>query len=120
MFRKNEMKEQDLNELIDIERTQQSQLLTLVDLGQYKQLEALLENGKQDINKPNESGDTAAILAAKRNDLDMLKLLTSHGADLSCENFFHQSAKTWAEKYQNKDMISFINDHPTPKSGLNI
>lgn len=110
-------REPNLVEEIDKERTQQSELLTLVGMGQIAQVKELLQNEKCDIDQQDGSQNTAAIIAARRNDLDMLKVLAYAGADLNCKNFFGQDVYGWAKKHNNKEMLDFLNNHHNPTAG---
>ena len=88
------------------------ELLQIVSLGQIRALENLLSRSKNlDVNEKDEYGNFAAIIAARRNDLDMLKLLVEHGAKLDLKDGFGRTIMGWAIKYKNEETIKYINEN---------
>ncbi len=62
---------------------QESSLFTLVKSGKHSAVSALLKKGNSKIERRNINGDTALLVAARRGDIKMLKLLVENGADIN-------------------------------------
>ena len=82
----------------------------LLQLVQYRQTDAARELvvAGYDVNVRGAYGETAAYIAAKINDLEMLKLLADAGADLSLCDDGGQSPLFWARRNKNDEMIDLI------------
>jgi ankyrin repeat protein len=86
------------------------QIIDLVSWGQTKSVKELINilGPKLDINERSSYGSFAAIKAAERNDLKMLKLLVEHGARIDWEDGFGRTVRGWAERNNNQAMIDFV------------
>jgi ankyrin repeat protein len=87
-------------------------LVDLVYMGQMNAVKDLIEKlgSRLDINEKDKSGNFAAMMAAERNDLPMLKLLADNGADLSLTDGRGRSVKGWAMKHNNSEMLELIEE----------
>ena len=56
-------------------------LIRVVSMGYAPDVKRLLEIGQCDVNYINEDGDTALSVAARRNDLEIMQLLITYGAN---------------------------------------
>lgn len=83
-------------------------LIELVSLGQLDAVKKMLLDG-YDANETTEYGETAAFLAASRNDFDMLKLLAEYGAKLDVKDGRGRNIIGWAKYFKNQEMIDYIN-----------
>ena len=93
-------------------REETSLLIGIVSLGQIKALNELLSQYTNlDVNEKDDDGNFAAIIAAKHNDLSILKLLVHHGAKLDLKDGYGRTVIGWAKKHKNEEMIYFINSH---------
>jgi hypothetical protein len=72
----------------------------------------LLELGF-DVDAPNHAGLVAAQLAAGTGELDILRLLVEHGADLSTEDpDFHATALGWAQWFEQAEAADYLAKRP--------
>lgn len=76
-------------------------------MGMFDALLELIEKFNKDVNEIDESGYSAILCAAQRNDLNMMKMLVQHGACLDVETYGHTPIG-YAKHYKNQDMIEFI------------
>lgn len=76
--------------------------------GNRSQVELIIKNYQGDVNAQDANGTTPALLAAKRNDLPMLKLLVENGADVRTGDQLDQTPMLWALHNKNDEMIEFI------------
>lgn len=74
-------------------------------------VEMLLKGKNVDANEKNSLGEFPAIAAAKNNDLDMLKILSKHGADLELKDAFGRTVEGWAKHHNNQKMLDFIKEN---------
>jgi len=78
-------------------------------LGNVEFIEYLICEQKIDVNKTErKSGLTPVIQATCYGKIDLVKLLISHGADLSIKDKFSLSAVDYARKLQRKQMQEFL------------
>lgn len=93
-------------------------IVQLVNMGLYDSVVELINenNPAFNINETDSEGNFAAIVAAMRNDLRMLKLLTNHGADLNLTDGFGRTVKGWAKHYNNVAMLKLIDEIEADKS----
>ena len=94
------------------------ELIEYTALGQKKTVQKLLDAGC-DVNIIDEFGLTAAIVAAKRNDLEVLNILKERGADLSLKDKMGQDALFWARQNKNHVMIELISQQHSNNKILN-
>jgi ankyrin repeat protein len=87
---------------------EQIPLLQIVSLGQIEKLRDLLRTSKIDVNETDENGGLAVVIAARRNDLSMLRLLVEHGAKLNEKDGWGRTVDGWARKHNNIEMLTFI------------
>ncbi len=83
-------------------------LIELIIFGQIEAVKDLIEN-KSNVNVENEFGQSAALMAAKQNNLEILQMLADTGADFSASDFMEQTPLYWAQHHKNKEMINLIN-----------
>lgn len=77
--------------------------------GQLAAMEKLLKDQPgYDVNSTDSEGFTAAIAAAKINDMKMLKFLKDNGADLSITDNLDQGPLFWANRNSNHVMAEYI------------
>jgi ankyrin repeat protein len=91
------------------------EIIELVSLGQVEAVKKLISVGC-DLNKQDESGNCAVLMAACRNDLSILKVLFDAGADMNMQDSFGNTVLSWAKKHQNNEMIQLIEKVHTLKS----
>lgn len=93
--------EQDINKAIQV--PWESTLTYAVHYRNYNAVRYLLENGHFAVDEPDPNGNTALIIAAKYNRLDIAKLLLDLGASKSCADdtgktaYDHAVEKGYAE-----------------------
>lgn len=81
--------------------------LYVVELGIIKDVQKYID-AKYNINIVDEYGRSATIIAAERNDFEMLKMLVDAGAKLDVKDKFESSPLEQAKKNNNQEMIDFI------------
>lgn len=91
-------------------------LIKLVNLGLIDDVTSLIETFiskgiKFNINERDANGNIAVNLAAQRNDLNMLHILSKYNANLELKDYSGRTPKEWAEKNNNNEMITFIDDN---------
>lgn len=91
---------------IDVEAAS-CDLIRLVSMGYVPGVKKMLEAGPGDVNFVNEDGDTALLVAASRNDDEMMKLLIDHGADLDV-GVGREYIAHYATAYSNQRMLNLI------------
>jgi ankyrin repeat protein len=89
------------------------ELIEIVSSGQIKAVRELMDKKnsgalKLDLNERDGEGNLAAVIAAKRNDLEMLELLVSNGARIDLADSYGRTVEGWARKYKNEEMLQFI------------
>lgn len=67
----------------------------------------LIQHGK-DVNEANSDGDCAVLVAARRNDLELFKILIEAHANLDVKDAAGCSVLDWAKQYNNTEMIELI------------
>ncbi|MGE3318299.1 MAG: ankyrin repeat domain-containing protein [Candidatus Berkiella sp.] len=87
----------------------------LVELGQIDDVKMLIKDGG-DVNEADKHGNYPVIIAASRNDLEMLKVLVKAGAKLRVTNEDGDNAATWAKRHNNPEMVNYINEKVSPVS----
>ncbi|VTR96924.1 ankyrin repeat domain-containing protein [Tuwongella immobilis] len=103
---------QDYVEVIDDSNV----LLALAERGQTELIQEYLQQGS-DVNMTGDFDETPAYLAAKANNLRMLKILTAAGADLDRSCVLGFNPLHWAKTNNNPEMIEFITQWYASKSG---
>lgn len=101
------------NNNIGFEEDASCDLITVVSMGYASGVKKLLEHGKCDVNYVNDDGDTALMVAARRNDVKIMKMLIAYGANLDA-GMGREYLILHAESYHNNDMVLLINNH-SPK-----
>lgn len=84
-------------------------IMDLVELGQIEAVKKLLATDKYDVNQQDKFGNCAVLMAAIRNDLEILKVLQAAGARLDIEDHFKNTPLKWAKENENDEMVNFIN-----------
>ncbi len=84
-------------------------VLELVRTGQCEIVKKLLKENTNP-NIQNSQKTSPALIAAQKNDLEMLKLLVKYGAKLDLQDCWGRTVSEWAEKHQNREMIEFIDN----------
>jgi len=98
MFKKSEEK-------IDV--PDKIEIIELVSLGLLENVKALIETGC-DVNQADRYGNRAVLMAALRNDMEILKELIKAGARLDVEDHYHHSPRSWAEENGSDEMVRLI------------
>ncbi len=71
-------------------------------------VKSLLDKYPHIVNAKITGGITAAIAAAKRNDLSLLEHICQYGTDLSITDFQGRDVMYWAKRHDNIAMQEFI------------
>lgn len=72
----------------------------------------LLQSGRlRSINSVNQDGFTALHLAAKRGDLEQVKAIVSHGANINARDRHEHTPLTWAAIESHKEIVKFLIDN---------
>ena len=85
--------------------------------GHVKQVEDILNNQKDiDIHKRDENGWQAIHEAVRNGNIDIVKLLTSHGADLTAKTNNGGTVMWWAKQSHSDDheVIHFLEENSAP------
>lgn len=90
-----------------MENERDVKIVDVVSLGQLEDTRELIRRGL-DVDDPDENGNYAVTMAARRNDLEILKILIDAGAELNLFDGMGRKAITWARKYKNQEMIDEI------------
>ncbi|WP_412754068.1 ankyrin repeat domain-containing protein [Legionella londiniensis] len=92
-----------------IEETAQSPAITVyAALGQIEAVRKAIKNGA-DVDARNETGATALIIAASRNDFEMVKLLIEEGeSDPDVQDHFGKTPADWSEFHGNQEMLNYL------------
>ena len=93
----------------DLETTS-CDLIRLVSIGNVPAVKKLLSAAKCKVNYINDNGDTALMVAANRNDTEMMRLLITYGANLDA-GMGREYLIKHAESYHNNEMVLLINSH---------
>ena len=91
-------------------------LIYLAQRGQIEAMKSLIEKN-YDVNAADEDGQTAAYVAAKTNELEMLTMLADAGADLDANETMGPDLLYWAKRNENEEMIDFIMTWRSNKRG---
>lgn len=86
-------------------------LLEAVLDGNKDQVELIVKKYNGNVNAQDKYGASPALLAAKRNDLEMLKYLVDNGADLNVSDGLNQTVMHWAKHNKNDDMVEYLENH---------
>lgn len=82
-------------------------LIYFVSVGHIRAVKELLDK-HYDPNEKDEMGNTAIMIAAERNDFNMVKVLFENGSRLDVKDSGGRTPLGWAEKNKNPKMVSFI------------
>ncbi|KTC76789.1 ankyrin repeat domain-containing protein [Legionella brunensis] len=82
--------------------------------GNRRQAQLIIEKHDGDVNSQDQYGASPALLAAKRNDFEMLQLLVEKGADVTLSDYMGFTAMQWAQENRNEKMADFIEEHSNP------
>ena len=78
--------------------------------GMAQRVKKLIESGA-DVNEEDSDGDRAIIVAAERNDIGILTLLTDAGADLNVKNHSGMTPLGYAIGNKSNEAIKLIRSH---------
>lgn len=92
---------------IEMVFNKETPLMIAVLFNQKQSVYTLLEKGAK-INGHNDEHETAFILAAKENNVAMMKLLYDRGADITLKDNKNKEAIDYAYKMQNIDAYNFL------------
>jgi uncharacterized protein len=81
--------------MIQADSTLDEQLVEAADLGNVRQVKALLSK-KADVNARDKDGKTLLMSAAGRGDLEMVKLLIGKGAEVNAKDRWGRTSLTMA------------------------
>lgn len=95
-----------MNNSIDSEM-RDVRIVDVVALGQTRDVKILLQRGLSP-NEKDEEGNHPVAIAAKRNDLDTLKVLVKAGAKVAVGDAMGMSALTHAQNHRNQEMMDLI------------
>ena len=90
--------------------TNEEQLMECVKMGQLDAVKTLIAKGV-DVNVENNLGLCPVLIAARRNDFNILKELADAGASLDVTDNFGETVIQWANHHNNQEMINFIDDN---------
>lgn len=82
-------------------------IIVFAKAGQIDKVQECIKSGC-DVNEKDASGTCAIIEAAKRNDLDMVKILIKAGAKRLVQNRFKESTLSWATFHHNDEMLEVL------------
>lgn len=82
--------------------------MELVEVGNTTAVKRLMDTRKPDVNYADEDGKCPILIAASRNDLDMLRLLISFGAEVGVKDIYGRSVQHYARKHHNEAMESIV------------
>jgi hypothetical protein len=83
-------------------------LLAAVRKGDAARVKALLEQGAN-VNAKSPYGATGLFFAADRGNMEIMKILLDHGADVKVKDtFYGATAVTWAVNKGNADMVTLL------------
>lgn len=82
-------------------------IVDVANMGQIETLKKLIAEGI-DIEETNESGLNALLMAAKRNDTEMVEFLLLAGANPKVKDCYGRSFKYWARQYNNIKMVQLM------------
>src|ERR1700704_5747325 len=97
-------------------------LLTAVRKGDAGRVKALLAQGA-DVNAKSPYGATPLFFAADRGNMEIMKILLDHGADVKVKDtFYGATAVTWAVNKSNVDMVTLLLNKGAPgaEDGLEL
>ena len=84
-------------------------IIELANMSLIQDIKQRIEKCKDDVNEENDDGDTAVIVAARRNDLVLLRYLFSVGGSADVKDIFDHSPTFWATRNNNTEMVELIN-----------
>ncbi len=82
-------------------------IIECAELGQINSVISLIQDGK-DVNEANSDGDCAVLVAARRNDLELFRILIEADANLDVKDAAGCSVLDWARLNNNTEMIKLI------------
>lgn len=89
-------------------------LLAAVRKGDAARVKALLAEGA-DVNAKSPYGATGLFFAADRGNMEIMKILLDHGADVKVKDtFYGATAVTWAVNKGNADMVTLLLNKGAP------
>jgi uncharacterized protein len=84
-------------------------IIEAAQFGQAALVQGLIKQG-YNVNGTDCHGISPALVAAKRNDFEMLKVLAAAGAKLGAEDLVGETPLFWAQYHKNRDMVEFIEE----------
>ena len=84
-------------------------IIELANMSLIQDIKQRIEKRNDDVNEENDDGDTAVIVAARRNDLALLKYLFSVGGSADVRDILGHSPTFWAMRNKNTEMVELIN-----------
>lgn len=99
--------ENGLSRALDLMKPQEGLLAACKD-NQRRTVQILLKNGGEDINRPDELGNTPLIYACRHNARDIVRLLLNHHADPNLANRQNHAPLHFAAKLGSSDIITLL------------
>ncbi|WP_131784117.1 ankyrin repeat domain-containing protein [Legionella gresilensis] len=86
--------------------------IPIIEMAKLGQIQAIIErlntytqkNDLLNIDEEDDEGNSAILIAARRNDLKMLKILLDHGANRNVVDVYGRNALYWAKENGNTKM----------------
>ena len=85
------------------------QMIYMASFGDIQGIKKLISLG-YDVNIQNEDKQYPALMAAERNDLEMLKVLIDAGSKVDLEDIYGTTPMFFAKKFKNEKMIRLIEE----------
>ena len=90
-------------------------IIEYTKLGMTEEVKRLADKGVN-VNEMNKYGSTSILIAAERNDLETIHVLTKAGADLKRSNCYGVTPLDYAKQNKDKGTIKFIIENMNKKN----
>lgn len=82
--------------------------MELVSNGMTVGVSNMLDQGKADADALGENGERPIVAASYIGNIELVKLLVKHGADITLSNAHGITALMWAEENKNVELINYL------------